>query len=772
MSKRWTLRAITGMLRGEYFRKSLVLVLLITCIPSIIIAASNYVIGKNQIEKQVFKTHTLRIAQFADMMNSQFDQISIVMSRWSNNPMFGSYLENYRFLDHINEIQELMQTMTVVGSSSLLVNDAYLFLNEQQALLSADGIEYLEPSSLEAYHDDLSQNTGLFLSYNLAISARGNTSPVSIIFKLPWHSKHPFGAFVLAINPAEIERNVAYLQAGDKGTSFLLQRSGEFVLEPSAGQAGLSAALKQHVLEHHPDQGTFPFKWKKETYIVSFGEVELAGWTYVTATPLSELTEPVVLSSRWILKCSLAGLMLALLLSWYASLRLYKPIGRLLALLGTDKNAEPAVEREMEFLEQKWMTVMNETRTLKERLQQSVPSLREGFLLQLVQGHLYASNEASLRQRMDQLGWPSEDRQFSLLLIQLSGLHENGARFREDDRQLISFAAGNISEELASSRGIEANLINFQDMSVGLLCAASIHLTAKERQDMLQGMSQALISTLSEVLRLRVTVIICRWSEEIGRIPELLEQTKQAISYRALQETHQIITMEDLVPSPMHDAQYPFAQEKELLHVMRLGLTEESALLFTDYMNELERISMRELTVRQGLLQLLGSVRHMLIELGFVSHPLFKEGNLYGDLLALPDILAMRGWFMDRIITPYLNEFNQAQNIGARRVVEEAVQLLKNEYMRDISLEECSERCHTSPFMLSRSFKQVTGFHYIDYIMRLRIDKAKELISTTPLKINEIAESVGYQHSYFNKIFKGETGMTPTEYRKKYSHIE
>ncbi|WP_139995029.1 AraC family transcriptional regulator [Paenibacillus paridis] len=773
LRQKWPIWPKTGMLRGEYFRRSLVLVLIITSIPSFIIAVSNYIIGVNQIEKQVFKTHALRIEQFSDMMNSQFDQISMLMSRWSNNPMFGSYLENYSFLNHINETQELMQTMTVVGGSSLLVNDAYLFLNGQQALLSADGIEYLNAALIKDYQASLSKNTGLFLSYRLPINNKGSESPVSIIFKLPWHSQHPFGAFVLTISPAEIKRNIAYLQAGEKGTSFLLQSTGEFVLEPSAGEAELSAELRQYLKSNQAknlNSHSFPFKWKRDTYLVSLGHVDLAGWTYVTATPLSELTKPVAVSSKWILICSLAGLFIALLLSWYASLRLYKPIGRLVTLLGADRSSSHAVvQHEMEFIEQKWMTVMNESRTLKERLQQAVPSLREGFLLQLVQGHLYASNEASLRQRMESLGWKTEHRQFSLLLIQLSGLNDSESRFKEDDRQLISFAAGNISEELAANRQIEAHLINFQDMSVGLLCAADLSSSAKERREQLQGLSQELVTTLSGVLRLHVTIIICRWTEQIGAIPELLEQTRHAISYRELQEIHQIIDMEDINPMQAYQVQYPFVEEKELLHAMRLGFTEETELRFTEYMAELERMSMREMPVRQALLQLLGSVRHMLIELGFVQHPLFKEGNLYGDLLGLPDITAMRLWFREKIIAPYLEEFNKAQNIGARRIVEEAALLLSKEYMKDLSLEECAERCRTSPYMLSRSFKQVTGVNYVDYIMTLRIDKAKELIASTPMKISEIAESVGYQHSYFNKIFKGETGMTPTEYRKAFN---
>jgi YesN/AraC family two-component response regulator len=71
-----------------------------------------------------------------------------------------------------------------------------------------------------------------------------------------------------------------------------------------------------------------------------------------------------------------------------------------------------------------------------------------------------------------------------------------------------------------------------------------------------------------------------------------------------------------------------------------------------------------------------------------------------------------------------------------------------------------------NPVTLSKTFKQVTGKNFIDYLTELRMGKAKELLADTELKINDVAVQVGYQHSYFNRIFKKQEGITPSQYRE------
>jgi YesN/AraC family two-component response regulator len=88
--------------------------------------------------------------------------------------------------------------------------------------------------------------------------------------------------------------------------------------------------------------------------------------------------------------------------------------------------------------------------------------------------------------------------------------------------------------------------------------------------------------------------------------------------------------------------------------------------------------------------------------------------------------------------------------------------------MNDISMEYCAELCGTYPQRLSIAFKQVAAINFIDYLTRLRLDKSMAMLADSDIKINDIAERVGYQPSYYNRLFKKHTGMTPGQYREHY----
>ncbi len=72
----------------------------------------------------------------------------------------------------------------------------------------------------------------------------------------------------------------------------------------------------------------------------------------------------------------------------------------------------------------------------------------------------------------------------------------------------------------------------------------------------------------------------------------------------------------------------------------------------------------------------------------------------------------------------------------------------------------------TSPYF-SSLFKKVTGMTYSDYLVEIRISRARKLLRKK-LSIRDIAEAVGYQNlKYFNRIFKNKVGCLPSEYRRR-----
>lgn len=84
-----------------------------------------------------------------------------------------------------------------------------------------------------------------------------------------------------------------------------------------------------------------------------------------------------------------------------------------------------------------------------------------------------------------------------------------------------------------------------------------------------------------------------------------------------------------------------------------------------------------------------------------------------------------------------------------------------------LSLTRLAEIVYFNPSYLSRLFKKITGLNISDYIMEAKVVKAKALLAQTELKIQELAEKLGFESAtYFGRKFRKATNMTPQEYRE------
>lgn len=79
------------------------------------------------------------------------------------------------------------------------------------------------------------------------------------------------------------------------------------------------------------------------------------------------------------------------------------------------------------------------------------------------------------------------------------------------------------------------------------------------------------------------------------------------------------------------------------------------------------------------------------------------------------------------------------------------------------------ERVELSERALNRRFKAATGYTPLEYVQRLRIEEAKQLLETTPHPVDDVAAQVGYQDAAsFRRLFKRSTGITPGDYKRRF----
>lgn len=97
-----------------------------------------------------------------------------------------------------------------------------------------------------------------------------------------------------------------------------------------------------------------------------------------------------------------------------------------------------------------------------------------------------------------------------------------------------------------------------------------------------------------------------------------------------------------------------------------------------------------------------------------------------------------------------------------------AVDYIREHYNKPLNMATVSNHVSLNYSYFSETFKQFTGMSFVNYVKKVRIEKAKELLEHTRGKVYEIAEQVGFESvKQFNRVFREHEGISPMEYREK-----
>ncbi|MBN4049411.1 response regulator [bacterium AH-315-N14] len=120
------------------------------------------------------------------------------------------------------------------------------------------------------------------------------------------------------------------------------------------------------------------------------------------------------------------------------------------------------------------------------------------------------------------------------------------------------------------------------------------------------------------------------------------------------------------------------------------------------------------------------------------------------------------------ILNDIENEKGDNSNEVSRKVIEDVIKIINEEYASDIGLEYIAEKVFLSPGYLSFLFKKELGNNLTKYITKYRLERSRDLLNDTNMKIVDISKKVGYsKQAYFCSIFKTYYGITPLSYRER-----
>jgi AraC-like DNA-binding protein len=766
--------------KKPFLRKSFQTLLFLTCIPTLLIGILVYVFGTSEIEREFNRIHINQLRQAAEEIDRDLNSLELYSSQWTFNPIFEESLKADDLETGFELVQNLYQTLTSMKGSNPMIAEIYVYNKSSGMMLSnlqgARRLSAEEEAKLE--HEVLNQKRDLYwLTTDDETPDLFSHSRHMLIFQAPAGNQQRLGAIFLTLDEKRLEQLVSIFQWTADSPVMLLNEQGTLISNgknESGVFTDLEAALRERAKSMPGMNGSFMTDWKQESYSVSYSRFSRLGetWTFITATPISRLTAPVVTLSRIIIGIGLTALLLSFIISWMASRHLYRPVHKLVENLKDSfrpSELEAAGGKdEFDWLEQQWTYVTRESKLLQRRLEESLPLQREGFFLQLVQGHLYSLKEAELRHRMEMLGCALDQVSFHVAVFYLHGFSSISDRFSDGDEPLVTFAAANIIQETAQGEYEQSHVINFQDLLVGLivLIPSGKEQRARTRAHVL-ALVQETMEALTQTLRLEVTVSLGKSTERADCIAEVMEEAQYALRYRNMKETQQILDMEEWMNQGEGQFEYPFDEDKAILHAFKMGLEEETVEALERFMLCLQQQALHQLHLQQGMNQLLGNMHNAVMQSGYDPSELYGGANHYVELSQMNDPDKIKKWFVQSVIQPYIHEYLSSRQLHLKQLADKVTQYMEGHYRNDISVEMCAEWLGTYPKKVNQALKLTTSMTFIDYLTYLRMEKAKCLLVETEEKINDIAEQVGYQPSYFNRLFKRMVGITPGRYREQ-----
>ncbi|MFB5663399.1 helix-turn-helix domain-containing protein [Alteribacillus sp. HJP-4] len=754
--------------KSNYFRKSFILILLITSIPGIIFGIGFYGFGVVKVEEGLREIHENQIDQRAENIDDQFNYLEISLSHWAFEPRFNDSLVNLDYVENFQETRDIVQTLLVLKGSHPLIDEVFLFVDaEEPVLFNPHYHRVTDQNDYSTYRSVLTDGEQVNWSiFNTSLSNGGEA--LTLTHNIPGVSRDPFGTILVTIDQQSFGQLLQTLTPYDQGATFMMNDEEELLVSRNnADDHGFVSAVKEEVLSHSEPDESFTMDWDGDTYSVSSGNLNRINseWRYVSAAPISSITSPIVFISNLILIISLSVLIIAFLMTWFASSRIYRPVRKLMNVLAGDEKDEWMDEKRDEFeaIEDSWTKLSNESESLQKRLAAQIPLLKQSFLQQLTRGYLYDYSEEELRARMESYSWKLNKHEFFIMDIQSTGDFKS-AVVSSNDESLVTFAMANIIEDIAGKYFNQYTMVNYHDLSIGMLIVTPD--VSKIKNELYQC-AQEITTRVNESLHLKVTVTLSETVKQVKRIPHLFEEVSQGKRFRNFENQNQIIDMQEMnKETDSYKVSYPFDIEKEIIQAVRRGRIAETEQLIRDFLHELTEVGKREITIHSGMLQLFGTIQHEILHSGIQPADLFQGRNMFDELTRIREPEQMVNWIVDEVISPYVEILQGRMDIEMKRLVEEVIEDIQQNFMEDISLDSCADSVGTTPHTLSKAFKKIIGINFIDYLTTIRMDKAKELLLQSTLKVNEISEAVGYRHSYFNRIFKKHVGVTPGQYRK------
>lgn len=212
---------------------------------------------------------------------------------------------------------------------------------------------------------------------------------------------------------------------------------------------------------------------------------------------------------------------------------------------------------------------------------------------------------------------------------------------------------------------------------------------------------------------------------------------------------------------------YPLEKEQALITKVKNGNISEAKGILNDLLGYVLFVDGGKLdTIKSRALELCTLLSRASIEGGGASDTALNLNTQFIKKIAACTSYESLCFILQEIVETFADNILSHGNIKNREIMKKAVNFISQHYTETLTLDEVAGHVHLNPAYFSTMFKKEVGLSFKEYLNHVRIEESKRLLTNSNFSIIDIAIAVGFEdQSYFSKVFKKYTGMTPKQFR-------
>jgi AraC-type DNA-binding domain-containing proteins len=711
-------------------KKTLIIVI---TVPMLIISVFTYYFSVRLLEDEINRTNYILLNNIKRNIEFNLTDIKKDLSNFViNTGSINEYLNSWDATD-LYYSTVLKKDINNFKSKHQYIDDIVIYVKKDNFLLTSYASyppNYFFQDMEQDNFKECLKKPGFFVLNKIAqynLQGTNLINPVVLNTTLPSNINDYKMSISIVINENKLTNSINEVGLTKNGYVFIVDDNQKVITNFSNISTKIDLNSMMSSLDKYDGQEIVKISGDK--YIITSVKSDNFNWRYIALIPYAEVSSKT--DAIKIFNFSILGVLLAvsIYVSFFSSRKLYTPVKNLLSQFKVSEEKTEPVRDEFLFIKNNIDKMIMDNKDMQMKILSFIPSLQNNFLRDLLYDNI---DEIELKSKRIQYNIVLPHKYFSVMIFE---------------------AVDNITIE----KILKANYINYYIIVDGIHNITILNFNDSDK-----------VSEIAEDFK-DLSAIIAHGDiySDIKYVSKSYMEAEHALSYKCMNHKYQYIEYSKL------DADNPEKFNKigdfEKYFFNYLDIKDYESILkhVSKIIDEIVNEEIPIIYIQQNIERLYNVLRKNILKSGIASERTMNR-KTHDYLYNMKHFNTLDEY--RSIINIYINYLTLLRNEETEKDKElyNNIRKFVDENITNvISLEMVADKFGISYNYLSKTFKENFGESFIDYITRIRIEKAKELLRSTDLKIEEVGIRVGYDKILtFIRNFNKLEGISPGKYRK------